>query len=153
MLSLVIISRCTCGKRILWLQHISDRHTHPFNGPFSGTTQVSWYQKGKTKLDFNEARDSEWQWHQLGHVQVCISLQTDNHASTPPLSFFTDGCPSCSPNNSIKPLKTNVYDTVDGKLNACCLQLHMHQKMISVGRWWQILIVAFSECFIYTVKC
>ena len=46
-------------------------HTHPFNGPFSGTTQVSRYQKGKTNLDFNEARDSEWQWHQLGHMQVC----------------------------------------------------------------------------------
>jgi len=45
---------------------------------------VSWYQKGKTNLDFTEARDSEWQWHQLGHVQVCTSLQTDNHASTPP---------------------------------------------------------------------
>jgi len=25
---------------------------HPFNGPFSGTTQVSRYQKGKTNLDF-----------------------------------------------------------------------------------------------------
>jgi len=36
-------------------------HTHPFNGPFSGTTQVSWYQKGKTNLDFTEIRDSEWQ--------------------------------------------------------------------------------------------
>jgi len=33
--------------------------THPFNGPFSGTTRVSWYQKGKTNLDFTEARDSE----------------------------------------------------------------------------------------------
>jgi len=63
-------------------------HTHPFNGPFSGTTQVSWYQKGKTNLDFTEARDSEWQWHQLGHMQVCTLLQTDNHASTPPLSFL-----------------------------------------------------------------
>jgi len=31
-------------------------HTHPFNGPFSGTTQVSRYQKGKTNLDFTEAR-------------------------------------------------------------------------------------------------
>ena len=31
---------------------------HPFNGPFSVTTQVSRYQKGKTNLDFNEARDS-----------------------------------------------------------------------------------------------
>jgi len=46
-------------------------HTHTFNGPFSGTTRVSWYQKGKTNLDFTEARDSGWQWHQLGHMQVC----------------------------------------------------------------------------------
>ena len=29
------------------------------DGPFSGTTQVSRYQKGKTSLDFMEARDSE----------------------------------------------------------------------------------------------
>jgi len=63
-------------------------HTHPFNGPFLGTTRVSRYQKGKTILDFTEARDSEWQWHQLGHMQVCISLQTDDHASTPPFKFF-----------------------------------------------------------------
>jgi len=40
-----------------------DTHTHPFNGPLSGTTQVSQYQKGKTNLDFTEARDSEWQWN------------------------------------------------------------------------------------------
>jgi len=45
---------------------------------------VSQYQKGKTNLDFSEARDSEWQWHQLGRMQVCTSLQTDNHASTAP---------------------------------------------------------------------
>jgi len=83
----------------------SNTHTHPFNSPFSGTTQVSWYQKGKTKLDFTEARDSEWQWHQLGRVQVCTSLQTDNHASTPPLSFLQAGCPSCRPTNSVKALK------------------------------------------------
>jgi len=38
-----------------------DEHTHPFNGPLSGTTRVSRYQKGKTNLDFTEARDSEWQ--------------------------------------------------------------------------------------------
>jgi len=35
---------------------------------------VSWYQKGKTNLDVTEARDSEWQWHQLGHMQVCTSV-------------------------------------------------------------------------------
>ena len=51
-------------------------HTHLFNGPFSGTTQVSRYQKGKTNLDFTEARDSEWQWHQLGYMQVCTLLHS-----------------------------------------------------------------------------
>ena len=73
-------------------------HTHPFNGHFSETTRVSRYQKGKTNLDFTEARDSEWQCHQLGHMQVCISLQTDNHASTPPLKFFTSRMPFLPPN-------------------------------------------------------
>jgi len=66
---------------------------------------VSRYQKGKTNLDFIEARDSEWQWHQLGHMQVCTSLHTDNHISTPPLSFLQAGCPSCRPTNSVKALK------------------------------------------------
>ena len=75
-------------------------HTHPFNGPLSGTTRVGRYQKGKTNLDFIEARDSEWQWHKLGHMQVCTLLQTDNHASTPPLRFLQTGCPSCCPTNS-----------------------------------------------------
>ena len=36
-------------------------HTHMFNGPLSGNTRVSQYQKGKTNLDFTEVRDSEWQ--------------------------------------------------------------------------------------------
>ena len=76
-------------------------HTHPFNGPLSGTTQVSRYDKGKTNLDSTGARDSEWQWHQLGHMQVCISLQTDNHASTPPLSFYRpDALPAAQPTAS-----------------------------------------------------
>jgi len=59
----------------------------------------------ETNLDLSEARDSEWQWHQLGHMQVCTSLQTDNHASTPPLSFLQAECPSCHPTNSVKALK------------------------------------------------
>jgi len=56
-------------------------HTHPFNGLFSGTTWVGPYQKVKTNLDFTEASDSEWKWYQLGRMQVCTSLQTDNHHS------------------------------------------------------------------------
>jgi len=87
----------------------TDTHTRtqPFNGPLSWTTRVSRYQKGKSNLDFTEARDGEWQWHQLGHMQVCTSLKTDNHASTPPLSFLQAGCPSCHPTNSVKAVKAN----------------------------------------------
>jgi len=54
-----------------------------------------------SRLDFTEARDGEWQWHQLGHMQVCTSLQTDNHAA----QFLQAGCPSCRPTNSVKALK------------------------------------------------
>jgi len=72
-----------------------DTHTRTFNSPLSGTTR---YQKGKTNLDFTKARGSEWQWHQLGHMQVCTLLQTDNHASTPPLSFHRlDALPAAQP--------------------------------------------------------
>ena len=90
-------------------------HTHPLNGPLSKTTRVSQYQKSKTNLDFTEARDNEWQWHQLGHMQVCISLQTDNHATTPPLSFLQAGCPSCRPTNSVKALKALCCRLAAGK--------------------------------------
>ena len=91
------------------MQYIhTHEHTHPFNGPLSETTRVSRYQKGTINLDFTEARDSGWQWHQLGHLQVCISLQTDNHASTPSLSFLQAACPSCHPTYSVKALKKLV---------------------------------------------
>jgi len=74
---------------------------------------VSQYQKGNTNLDFTEARDNEWQWHQLGHMQVCTSLQTDNHASTP-LRFLQAGCPFCHPTNSIKALKALMDYIING---------------------------------------
>jgi len=102
----VTIHRC-CKK----LLH-AHTHTQPFNCPMPGTTRMSQYQKGKTNLDFTEARDSQWQWHQLGHIQVCISLQTDNHASTSPLSFLQARCPSCRPTNSIKALKAKGRRTI-----------------------------------------
>jgi len=89
----------------LWNNWTENTHTLLFNGPFSGTNRVSQYHKSTANLDFTEARDSKWQWHQLGHMQVCTSLQTDNHASTPQLGFLQAGCPSCRPTNSVKALK------------------------------------------------
>ena len=82
-------------------------HTHPFKRPFSRTTQVSRYQKGKTNVDFTEARDSEWQWHQLGYIQVCTLLQTTTPAPHHSV-FLQAGCPSCRPTDSIKALKAKA---------------------------------------------
>jgi len=69
---------------------------------------VGRYQKGKTNLDFTEARDSEWQWHQLGHMQVYTSLQTDNHASI--TQFFTGRMPFRPPNQQRQSTEGKFYD-------------------------------------------
>jgi len=85
-------------------------------------------------------------------MQVCTSLQTDNHTSTPPLSFLQAGCPSCRPTNSVKALKalknTDENSNENSKINAisdlpvdiltqvlvvhsCCfMQLQIHTKLI-----------------------
>jgi len=64
-------------------------------------------------------------------MQVCTSLQTDNHANTPPLSFFTGRMPFLPPNQqrqstegSVKALKAdNVNVNVKFKVT-----LHEHVR-------------------------
>jgi len=51
--------------------HYTDQQ--PFKGPLSATAWLSRYEK----CGFTEARDSEWQWHQLDHTLVCTSPQTE----------------------------------------------------------------------------
>jgi len=93
----------------------SDLHTHTrLTAFFSETTRVSRYHKSKTNLDFTEARDSEWQWHQLGHMQVCISRQTDNHASTPPLCF-TGRMPFLPPNQQRQSTESKNTEGTDSQ--------------------------------------
>jgi len=65
---------------------------------------VSRYQKGKTNLDFTESRDSEWQWHQLGHASLHLAPDRQPHQH-PTTQFLQAGCPSCRPTNSVKALK------------------------------------------------
>ena len=72
-------------------------HTHTFNGPLSGTTRVSRYQKGKTNLDFTEARDSggsgiSW--------AICKSAPRSRQITTPTShhSIFTGRMPFLPPN-------------------------------------------------------
>ena len=84
---------CVCHLLFLLIKRY--HYTHPFNGPLSRTTRVSRYQNGKTTLDFTEARDSEWQWHQLGHI--CKSAPRSRQITTPAphySSFLQARCPS-----------------------------------------------------------
>jgi len=69
------------------------------------TTTTAWlsqYQKDKTNLDLNEARDGGvlgWQWHQLDRMQtICTSLHTDNNTNTSSLNFYRlDALPDAQP--------------------------------------------------------
>jgi len=82
---------------------------HPFNGRFSRTTWVSQYQKGKTSLDLNEARDDGVlgrQWHRLGRT-----LQTDNHTNTSSLNFYrSDSLPGAQPCQSTEGKHITCYN-------------------------------------------
>ena len=69
----------------------------------------NWHQKGKPFWILLEQEMMGWQWHQLDHMQIiCTFLQTDNHASTSPLSFLQAGCPSCHPAKSVKAVKAFI---------------------------------------------
>jgi len=108
---------CACRHDCSGFHSHADTHTHTHiththttvsrpSWILSGTTRVSRYQKGKTrKVKLTGARDREWQWHQLGYMQICTLTQTPNHANIPPLSFLQARCPSCRPTNSVKALK------------------------------------------------
>ena len=88
--------------------HVYDTHTHPFNGPFSRTTRVGRYQKGKTNLDFTKSRDSEWQWHQLAYSSLHLApdRQPRQHLTT---QFFTGRMPFLPPNQQRQSTEGNNF--------------------------------------------
>ena len=80
-------------------------HTHPFNGPCPGLPRWAGTRKVKPiwiLLKQETVSGSGFSWDIM---QVCTSLQADNHASAPALSFLQAGCPFCRSSNSVKALK------------------------------------------------
>ena len=55
---------------------------------------------------------TEWQWHQLGHMQICILFQTDNHASITAFSFFTGQMPFLLPNQQHQGTEGRLFMTI-----------------------------------------
>jgi len=110
---------------------------HTFNDPFLGQPRWTSTCKVKPIWILLKQETCEWQWHQLGHMQVCTSLQRDKHASTPPLSFLQAGCPSCHPTNNVKALNAeycyilknisaaiysiSVIQTSPSPISICCV--------------------------------
>jgi len=128
-------------------------HTHPFNGPFSGTTRVSRYQKGKPiwiLLKQETASSSDINWVII--MQVCTSLQTDNHASTHHSRFFTGRiCPSCRPTNSVKALNVKFFLQMPVKFGAWfskCWPTRtiVHKQRIGLGPSMQTKSKVNSKC-------
>jgi len=57
----IVWVQSTCGTEqcrvcLQLLSFVLQLQQHPFNGSLSGTTRVSWYQQGKTSLDFTEKK-------------------------------------------------------------------------------------------------
>jgi len=92
--------------------------TYQFNGPLSGTTLVSRYQKGKTNLDFTvKARDSEWQWY----LHLAPDMPAPNH-----LVFYRpDAIPATQPTVSKHWSQSNNIN----KCMWCCLMTMITYKI------------------------
>ena len=106
-------------------------YIHPFNGPLPGTTRVSRYWKGKTNLDFTEARDSEWQWHQLA---ICKSAPCSRQITTPAPhhSVFTGWMPYLPPNQQRQSTEGTDTRTVVGLLH---INTHVKVYIRYLNRW------------------
>ena len=96
--------------------HYTHTHTHARMHArtfYSSLTlsMITWVNQYQSKSAFYCSKTQWFAGHQLGHMQICILPQTDDHASTSPLSFLQAGCSSCHLANSIKALKALCYIT------------------------------------------
>jgi len=129
-------------------------HTHPFNGPLSGTTQVGWYQKGKTNLDFTGARDSEWQWHHLGHMQVSTSLQTTTPAPHYSVFYRPDALPAAKPTASkaAKALKAYITKCKYYKEKTNRFTIENCSKYLKIFTQFLCSFQFFLQCYNFTME-
>ena len=115
-----------------WLQ------LHPFNGLFSRTTWVSRYQKAKTSLDLNEARDYGV-WDAVASAVPCADnlhltpdRQPHQHLMT---QFLQAGYSSLCPINGVKALKAETRRFIIKERDA----LLLHYFVFCVYELWLLI--------------
>jgi len=91
---------------------------HPFNGLFSGQSgNAGTRRKVKPIWILMKQETTGWQLHQLDHMQIiCTSLQTDNHASTSLLIFFTGRMLFLTPNQQRQSTEGRLTANVQASL-------------------------------------
>ena len=87
--------------------HHIHTHTQPFHGPlgicpglprWAGTRKVK--PETQNLSGFTGAKDSEWQWHQLAHMQICTLTCTTTPASHHSVFYRPDALPAAKPTAS-----------------------------------------------------
>ena len=109
----------------------SHTHTHPFNGPFSGTTGWAGTRKVKPiwillKQETVSGSGISWAIFKSAPRSRQITTPAPHHSV-----FLHAGCPSCCPTNSVKALKHSPY---------------------SFWHNWQIVFSQFSYCHFINFK-
>ena len=94
---------------------------HPFNGLFSRAIWVSQYQKGKTSLDLNEARDSVVLW--------CSCISWTMCKQSAPRSRDNHRCSFLMPNQQCQSTEGNIWPA------HYCNNLHLCVPFISQILW------------------
>jgi len=70
-------------------------------------------------------------------MQVCTSLQTDNHASTPPLSIFTGQMPFLPPNQQRQSTEGTIRPIISkytGPIFAKFAETEAKHRLSAAGR-------------------
>ena len=115
--SLLKLITCHTFWSLYTIKHTHTHLTALFPGlPRSASEQVSRYQKGKTNLDFSEARDSKWQWHQLGYMRLHLAPDRQPHQH-PTTLFFTGRIPFLPPNQQCQSTERKLYTIIKANRN------------------------------------
>jgi len=138
----IFVLRLTVNTAQLWSLNIAIL-LHPFNDLFSRTTSVCQYQKGKTSLDLNEARDDGILGGSGISWTICKQSAPRSRqitTPTPHYSFFLQaGCSSRRPTDKCQSTEGMLFMYVENVWNFIIWNI----KLLTVSVFWVSCFVCF----------